>query len=47
VQVYLERIQGAALGTGLCIQAAWLFLSFFIARSLWRLGVRHYQAVGG
>jgi ABC-2 type transport system permease protein len=47
VQIYLERIHGPALLAGLGIQAAWLLLSFLAARSLWRLGVRHYQAVGG
>lgn len=47
VQLYLERVQGAALGTGLLIQAGWLILSLVLARTLWRQGIRHYQAVGG
>jgi ABC-type uncharacterized transport system permease subunit len=29
------------------VQAAWVVLSFLLARALWKSGVRHYQAVGG
>jgi ABC-2 type transport system permease protein len=47
VQVYLERIQGPALASGLAMQAVWLVIAFFAARTLWKSGVRHYQAVGG
>ncbi len=46
-QVYLERVQGWPLAQGLLIQAGWLVLTFILARTLWRAGVRHYQAVGG
>lgn len=47
VQIYMERIPSGALWQGLAIQACWALLAYLIARSLWRLGVRHYQAVGG
>jgi len=46
-QVYMERVQGAALARGLAIQAAWLFVSWVCARVLWSRGVRKYQAFGG
>lgn len=47
VQIYLERVQGAQLASGLAIQAMWTALTFLLARTLWKLGVRKYQAVGG
>lgn len=47
VQVYLEHLSGAQLARGLATQAAWLCAAFLMARTLWRFGVRHYQAVGG
>ena len=47
VQVYLERIRGGALVHGLLVQFAWMCTAFFIARTLWKAGVRQYQAVGG
>ncbi len=46
-QVYMERVQGAALAQGLAIQTGWMLLSWVCARVLWSLGVRKYQAVGG
>ncbi|MGV3533826.1 MAG: ABC transporter permease [Chthoniobacteraceae bacterium] len=47
VQIYLERVQGSDLTTGLAIQAGWTLATFLLARTLWSLGVRKYQAVGG
>ncbi len=47
VQVYMERVQGEALVSGLAIQAMWVVVTFGLARSLWHFGVRKYQAVGG
>jgi len=47
VQVYLERVKGADLTTGLAIQAMWVGITFVVAKGLWHLGVRKYQAVGG
>lgn len=47
VSVFLERTQGAALCQGLVIQAGWTFLMWLLAQTMWRQGVRRYQAVGG
>jgi len=47
VQVFLERVQGAALWKGLAIQAGWVLLLLFVAQTVWQRGIRHYQAVGG
>jgi ABC-type uncharacterized transport system permease subunit len=47
VQIYLERMNGAEIAAGLAIQAGWTALMFLVARALWHLGVRNYQAVGG
>jgi ABC-2 type transport system permease protein len=46
-QIFMERVQGAALAQGLAIQAGWLLVSWLCARVLWSRGVRKYQAVGG
>ena len=47
VQVFMERATGAALATGLAIQAGWALVMWLLAVTLWRLGLRRYQAVGG
>lgn len=47
VAVFLEKIQGPALWSGLATQAAWLLALYGIARFAWRRGVSRYQAVGG
>ena len=47
VQIYMERVKGAALVEGLLIQAAWVLVSWFCARLLWARGVAKYQAFGG
>jgi len=47
VQVFTERIGGAALAQGLAIQAFWAVTIWLLAVGLWRLGIRRYQAVGG
>ena len=47
VQIFLEKVQGAELWTGLAIQAGWVFLMWLASQALWRRGIRHYQAVGG
>jgi ABC-2 type transport system permease protein len=47
VQVFMERIAGADLAAGLAIQTGWVFTAWLIATTLWRRGVRRYQAVGG
>jgi len=47
VQIFMERISGAALATGLAIQAAWAVVMWLLAVGLWRLGIKRYEAVGG
>jgi len=47
IQVFLEKIAGADLMRGLAMQAFWLVVMFGVARTMWRFGVRRYQAVGG
>lgn len=47
IQVYLERFQGPELAMRFGIQAAWMLVAFLLARTLWKAGVRRYQAVGG
>jgi ABC-2 type transport system permease protein len=47
VQIAMERVNGAALVEGLCIQAGWLVITYLAARVLWHRGVQKYQAVGG
>jgi ABC-2 type transport system permease protein len=47
VQVFLERIEGAALWRGLVIQAGWVVILYAISQFVWHRGIRRYQAVGG
>jgi len=47
VSVYLGQTGGAELWRGLAIQAAWVVLFYFVARWVWRRGIRTYTAVGG
>ncbi|HEX5176992.1 MAG TPA: ABC-2 family transporter protein [Chthoniobacteraceae bacterium] len=47
VQIYMERVEGAALWRGLALQAGWVCAMWLIATLMWRRGVSRYQAVGG
>jgi ABC-2 type transport system permease protein len=47
VSVYLGQSKGAALWTGLAVQAAWVAFFYFVARWVWWRGIRKYSAVGG
>jgi ABC-2 type transport system permease protein len=47
VAIFLERIKGGELWQVLAIQIGWLFLTWAMARAMWRRGLGHYQAVGG
>jgi ABC-2 type transport system permease protein len=47
VQVFMERVKGAALSEGLMIQAGWVAMMWLVAIGMWRAGLRRYQAVGG
>lgn len=47
VAVFLERVQGKELWSGLAMQAAWVLISFGAARLMWARGIRKYESVGG
>jgi ABC-2 type transport system permease protein len=47
ISIFLEKTKGGPLWFGLGMQAGWLLLTAAVARTLYRRGVRHYQAVGG
>jgi len=47
ISIFLGRSRGADLWSGLAIQAAWLAVMWLAAHTMFRRGVRHYQAVGG
>lgn len=47
ISVFLEKAKGGDLWSGLAIQAGWLLLTWLIAVTMFRRGVRRYQAVGG
>lgn len=46
VQIFMERVSGPALWQGLAIQAGWVVIMYLLATSLWRAGLKKYQAVG-
>ncbi len=45
--IYLEQTTGAARWRGLLLQAGWVLGAYFMARYVWRRGMKHYSAVGG
>jgi ABC-2 type transport system permease protein len=47
VSIYLGKTTGADLWQGMAIQAFWVIAAFFLARWVWRRGIRKYSAVGG
>lgn len=47
IAVFLEKVQGKDLWLGLLAQAAWVGIMFLAARTMWKRGIRRYQAVGG
>lgn len=47
IAVFLEKVQGAALFKGLCVQGAWLLVMWTFGRVMWSRGLRHYGAFGG
>ena len=47
VSIYLGKVSGMELYTGLGIQAAWVGAAYLLARWVWSRGIRHYGAVGG
>ncbi len=47
VAILTEKVKGAELWTGLCIQTAWVLIAFLGARGMWKAGLRRYESVGG
>ncbi len=47
VEVLTRHLSGAELLLGFGIQLGWLALALLAARLAWKLGLRHYSAVGG
>jgi ABC-2 type transport system permease protein len=47
VSVYMGKTTGNGVAQGLVIQAAWVLISFGIARLAWARGIKKYSAVGG
>jgi ABC-2 type transport system permease protein len=47
LMVLLGRIQGDALVLGLAVQAGWILGLAGLAGTMWRSGLRRYEAVGG
>jgi len=45
--VFLGKVQGAALVTGLLVQAGWVIVFAFLAQVALRHGLRHYSGFGG
>ena len=47
VALYMGKISGADLWSGLLAQFLWVMLAYAFARFMWRRGVRKYSAFGG
>ena len=47
IEIYLGKISGAGLWSGLAVQCLWVFAAYAFARYMWRRGVKHYAAFGG
>ena len=47
IGVYMGKISGAALWSGLAMQTLWVLLAYFFARFMWSRGVKKYSAFGG
>lgn len=47
ISVYMGEVKGAAMWTGLATQFAWVLLAYFLARVMWKRGIRKYAAFGG
>jgi ABC-2 type transport system permease protein len=47
VAVLMEKQTGAALWSGLAIQAGWMTVIYLLSRIVWARGLRHYGAYGG
>jgi len=47
VGIYLGKITGSQLITGMAIQAGWVVVAYFLARFAWYRGIKKYAAAGG
>jgi ABC-2 type transport system permease protein len=47
VSIYMGKVTGRELLSGVAIQAFWVFLAFLIAKLAWSRGIRKYSAAGG
>jgi ABC-2 type transport system permease protein len=47
ISIFMGKVHGAALWEGLLIQSCWVLIIAFGANTLWQLGLKKYQAVGG
>lgn len=47
VSIYLGKTTGPELIQGLCVQAAWVGITYGLAQWIWRQGIRRYAAYGG
>ncbi|MCS7238357.1 MAG: ABC-2 family transporter protein [Thermoguttaceae bacterium] len=45
--IFLGKVSGEDLWTGLAAQAIWTLVAFILARIVFRLGLRHYSGFGG
>jgi ABC-2 type transport system permease protein len=47
IGIYMGKIAGAGIWSGLLMQLLWLLLAYRIARFMWSRGIRKYAAFGG
>jgi ABC-2 type transport system permease protein len=47
IQIYLGKISGAQVWSGLLVQFFWVVAAYLFARFMWRRGVTKYAAYGG
>ena len=47
VEVLAGQLRGPELWLGFTLQTGWLLVALILFAALWRLGVKHYEAVGG
>lgn len=45
--VFLNKIEGSELVSGLLLEAAWVVGFMLLSRMLWRIGLKRYSAYGG
>lgn len=47
VGIYMGKVTGMQLITGLVMQAGWVVLAYLLARFAWQRGIKRYTAAGG